>query len=219
MLGRNISVLCWYWSYRGQEYTQGHAQTLSWQMFPPAVSAWETFWKVTLIAPGWHEASKVLMVRRWTSVRDAIRSTPSVSPPRLGGRTRRDEYDACVGKGQIKSNQERKALVYSLSTPPSRAARDTSGRKMALVTFFLSYRWELTIPASLLWTVPWKTGNRFDPQAFLPVTLSIVFKLLQSITIISFFPLLFFHNLPGIFLFILLVPLTNSLILASITIL
>ena len=85
--------------------------------------------------------------------------------------------------------------------------------------FFLSYRWELTIPASLLWTVSWKTWNRFDPQAFLPVTLSIVFKLLQSITIISFFPLLFFHNLPGIVLFILLVPLTNSLILASITIL
>ena len=34
---------------------------------------------------------------------------------------------------------------------------------MALVTFFLSYRWELTIPASLLWTVSWKT-DRFDPQ-------------------------------------------------------
>ena len=34
---------------------------------------------------------------------------------------------------------------------------------MALVAFFLSYRWELTIPASLLWTVSWKT-DRFDPQ-------------------------------------------------------
>ena len=96
------------------------------------------------------EANKVLMVRSWTSVRDAIRSTPSASPPRLGGRTGRDEYDACVGKGQTKSNQERKALVYRLSTPPSRTARDASGRKMALVAFFLSYRWELTIPASLL---------------------------------------------------------------------
>ena len=27
-LGRNISVLCSYWSYCGQEYTQGHAQEL-----------------------------------------------------------------------------------------------------------------------------------------------------------------------------------------------
>ena len=34
--------------------------------------------------------------------------------------------------------------------PPSRARRDASGRKMAIITFFLSYRWELTIPASLL---------------------------------------------------------------------
>ena len=61
-------------------------------MFPPAVLTWETFWKVILIAP-WvaSEASKVLMVRRWTSVRDAIRSTPGASPSHLGGRTGRDE--------------------------------------------------------------------------------------------------------------------------------
>ena len=81
-------------------------------MFPPAVLAWEAFQKVTLIAPRVaSEASKVLMVRSWMSVRDAIRSTPGASPPRLGDRTGRDEYVACVGKGQIKSNQERKALV------------------------------------------------------------------------------------------------------------
>ena len=81
-------------------------------MFPPAVLAWEAFRKLTLIAP-WvaSEASKVLMVRNWTAVRDAIRSTPGASPPRLGGRTGRDEYNACDGKGQIKSDQERKALV------------------------------------------------------------------------------------------------------------
>ena len=38
------------------------------RMFPTAVLAWEAFWKVTLIAP-WvaSEASKVLMVRNWTS--------------------------------------------------------------------------------------------------------------------------------------------------------
>ena len=81
-------------------------------MFPQAALAWEAFWKVTLIAPRVaSEASKVLMVRSWTSVRDAIRSTPGASPPHLDGRTRRDEYGACIGKGQIKSNQERKALV------------------------------------------------------------------------------------------------------------
>ena len=66
-----------YWSYCGQEYTQGHAQALRWQIFPPAVLTWEAFWKVTLIAL-WvsSEASKVLMVRNWTSVWKAIWSTP-----------------------------------------------------------------------------------------------------------------------------------------------
>ena len=79
----------------------------------PSGLAWEAFWKVTLIAPrGASEASKVLMVKSWTSVRDAIRSTPGASPPRrLGGRTRQDEQVACVGKGQTKSDEGRKALV------------------------------------------------------------------------------------------------------------
>ena len=58
----------------------------------PSSLVWEAFWKVTLIAP-WvaSEASKVLMVWSWTSVRDAIRSTPGASPPHLGGRTGRNE--------------------------------------------------------------------------------------------------------------------------------
>ena len=54
---------------------------------------------------------------------------PGVSPPRLGGRTRRDKFGACVSKGQTKSDQGRKALVESLSTLPSRAIRDASDRK------------------------------------------------------------------------------------------
>ena len=37
------------------------------------------------------ETSKVLMVRSWIAVRDAIRSTPGAFPPRLVGRTGRDE--------------------------------------------------------------------------------------------------------------------------------
>ena len=99
-------------------------------MFPPAVLAWEEFWKVTLIAP-WvaSEASKVLMMRNWTSVWDAIRSALGASPPHLGGRTARDEYGAYVSKGQTKSDQGRKALVGSLSTPPSTEGKDASGGK------------------------------------------------------------------------------------------
>ena len=64
-------------------------------MFSPVVLAWESFWKVTLIVPQVaSEASKVLMMRNWTSVRDAIRSTLGASPPHLSGRTGRDEYGA-----------------------------------------------------------------------------------------------------------------------------
>ena len=83
----------------------------------PRGLAWEALWKVTLIAP-WvaSEASKVLMVR--SSVRDAIKSTPGAFPPCLRGRTRRDECDACISKGQTKSNQEGKAFgVTSVYTP------------------------------------------------------------------------------------------------------
>ena len=88
-------------------------------MFPSAVLAWEAFQKVTLIAPRVaSETSKVLMVRNWTSDRDAIRSTPGTSPPHLSGRTWRVEDGACIGKGQTKSDQERKTLgvksVYTL---------------------------------------------------------------------------------------------------------
>ena len=75
---------------------------------PPVILAWEAFWKITLIAP-W-VASEV-MVKGWTSVRDAIRSTPGASPPRLGVRTGRAQQVACVGKGQTKSDKGRKALV------------------------------------------------------------------------------------------------------------
>ena len=64
------------------------------------------------------EASKVLKMKSWTSVRDAIKSTPGAFPPRLGSRTGRDECDACVGKGQTKSNKEGKAFgVRSVYTP------------------------------------------------------------------------------------------------------
>ena len=85
-------------------------------MFPPEVLAWETLWKVTLIAP--RVASEASKVKGWTSVRDAIRSTPGASPPHLGGRTGRDECDAFVSKGQTKSNREGKAFgVKSVYTP------------------------------------------------------------------------------------------------------
>ena len=78
----------------------------------PAVLAWEAFQKVTDCTPGGIRGKQVFsMVRSWTTVRDAIRSTPGASPPCLDGRTWRDEYGICVSKGQTKSEQKRKALM------------------------------------------------------------------------------------------------------------
>ena len=64
----------------------------------------------------------------------AIRSVPGASPPHLSCRARRDEYGARIGKGQTKYDQGRKALLESLSTPPSRAGTVTSdGKKSTAV--------------------------------------------------------------------------------------
>ena len=106
MLGRNILVLCLYRFYCGQEYTQGHAQALRRWMFPRAALAWEAFWKVTLIAPcvTW-EASKFLMVRNWTLVWDAIRSTPGASPPHLDRRAGNFSGNREVGQSVITSSR------------------------------------------------------------------------------------------------------------------
>ena len=45
-------------------------------MFPPAVLAWEAFWKVTLIAPWVASEASNVNGEELTSVRDAIRSSP-----------------------------------------------------------------------------------------------------------------------------------------------
>ena len=86
---------------------------------------------------------------------DPIRSTPGTSPPLLGGRTGRDQYGACVGKGQTKFNQGRGNSVESLSTAPSRAGKDaSSGRKQRCwsLFFFLFNIWELLkVPDSHPW--------------------------------------------------------------------
>ena len=48
--------------------------------------AWETFWETTLASQ-----TNILMVRNWTLILDAIRSTPGASLPHFGDRTGRDE--------------------------------------------------------------------------------------------------------------------------------
>ena len=69
----------------------------------PSGFSLEALRNVTLIAPQVaSEASKVLIVRNWTLVWDAIKSTPSASPSHLSGRPGRAEYGACVRKGQTR---------------------------------------------------------------------------------------------------------------------
>ena len=80
--------------------------------FPLLVLGWEAFQKVTLIAPQWHQRQgKFLMVRNWALAWEAIRSTLGASPPHLGGKNRRDNYGACISKGQAKSDEGRKGSV------------------------------------------------------------------------------------------------------------
>ena len=101
-----IPVLLWSGIYSGS--CTGTQET---NVFPSGLSL-EAFWKVTLIAPQMaSEANKVLMVRNWILVWDAIRSTPGALPSCLSGRTGRAEYGACIGKGQTKSDQGRKAFL------------------------------------------------------------------------------------------------------------
>ena len=96
--------------------------------------------------------TEVSVLRNQKSPWDATRSTPGASPPRLGGRTRRDEYGTCAGKGQTKSDQGRKASEESLSISPSRAGRDAAVDRShgCGCHFFFSHRWELTVLEPLL---------------------------------------------------------------------
>ena len=77
--------------YCGQEYIQDCAQAPRRWIFPLVILVWEAFWKATLLHPGWHQRKsrnqeKVLMVSNWTSIWDAIRSTPGSSLSRLTDR-------------------------------------------------------------------------------------------------------------------------------------
>ena len=69
-----------------QDYTQECAQAQVQQMLPLVVLASEASWETALA-----NQTKVLAVRNEKSIWGAIRSTLGASPPRLSGRTGRDE--------------------------------------------------------------------------------------------------------------------------------
>ena len=101
-----ISVLLWSGIYSGS-CTGTQVINIS-----PRGLAWEAFRKVTLIPP-WvtSEANKVLMVRSWTAVRNAIRSTAGASPPHLGGRTERVETAPASVRDRLSPTSKEKLLV------------------------------------------------------------------------------------------------------------
>ena len=80
-------------------------------MFPPVVLAWEASRKVTLIAPRMASEQARLKVKSWTSGRDAIRSTPCTSPPRLGGRTKRVEMAPASVTDRLSPTRKEKLLM------------------------------------------------------------------------------------------------------------
>ena len=67
-------------------------------MSPLEVLGWETIQEATLRRPGRHQSKRgdqaeVLMVKNWTLVWEAIRSTPGASLPHLGGGAGRDSSE------------------------------------------------------------------------------------------------------------------------------
>ena len=86
-----------------------------------------------------------------------------VYPWCLHDRTGKDEYRACVSKGQTKSDQGKKASVESLSAPPSRAGKDaSSGKKPRLWMLLFSL---LHMGASRSRTTSLKCILKFDSQS------------------------------------------------------
>ena len=104
--GFSVRPFITYCFYCGQECAQECAQAHGRWVFPLVVLTWETFWKALLYLR-WPQRrsrnqAKVLMARNWTSIWDAIRSTPGTSPPLLGGRTGMDDSgDARAGKDRL----------------------------------------------------------------------------------------------------------------------
>ena len=113
-------------------------------MLPPAVLAWGTFRKVTVIAPQVASETNKVKGEELMSGRDNIRSTPSTSLPHLCGKTKRVKDSACVSKRQTKSDQKKKKGFWcKVCLHPHLKQRETplvKTKKMALVAFFLSYR-------------------------------------------------------------------------------
>ena len=101
-------------------------------------------------------------MKSWTPGRGAIRSTP-VHPHPVSVVEPRDENGACMGKGQTRPDQEGKAFGVK-STPPSRAGRDTSGIKMALVAFFSLLQMGANNSSLTPLNCILKNWDKFDPQ-------------------------------------------------------
>ena len=79
----------------------------------------------------------------------------------------RDEEGTCVGKGQTQADQGRKTLVESLSTPSSRAGRDTSRGKKPQPWMLLSFLLQMGVDSSgitLLKCIFKKVGTSLMPR-------------------------------------------------------
>ena len=120
--------------YCGQHCTQECGKAHIRWMLPLVFLAWETFWESYSAPPqGASEeqgkSNNALVVRNQKSIWDAIRSTLGAPPPCLGGRTQRDDSETPVSVKDRLTPAREGSLVEDLSPSPSRAERDTSGRK------------------------------------------------------------------------------------------
>ena len=135
-----------YQSYCGQKYTQGHAQALVTNASPSGLAC-EAFRKVTLIAP---QVASEVMVKSWTSVRDAIRSTPGASPPHLVVEPGGMSMAPASVRDRLSPNRKEKLWSKICLHPHLEQGGTPPVERWCWSPLFLSYRCELTIPASLL---------------------------------------------------------------------
>ena len=92
---------------------------------PPGVPAWEAFWKATLLHARWHQRrkktkknqAKVLMVRNWTSILDAIRSTPVHLHPTLTVEPGGARKEPVLVRDKLNLTGKESFRVKSVSTP------------------------------------------------------------------------------------------------------
>ena len=112
--------------------------------------------------------AKVLMVRNWTSIWDAIRSIPAASPPHLRGRTRRDSNEKPAFIRDRLTPASKEAWVEHLSLHPhleQRGMPPVEKKPWNWASLFSLLQMGASSSRITLLSCILKTWDKFDPQS------------------------------------------------------